>query len=203
MTTAILPPSSLPAGSAVAPRPRPSPEAPPERRPRRLSPPLYRLALVTHLAVSVSWLGVVLAKLVLGLAAVTAAPGAAAGLYLALGALNVAFPPLAIATVVSGVALSLGTRWGLLRHTWVVTKLLLTVGVIATAVRVGDGVVQGALAGPPGPVLGDGTLAGLAAAPAVRLLALTVAHLLMLALATVLSVYKPWGRSWLGRRGAP
>ena len=201
MTTATLPFRSTgrrrthPAAAAVT--------AAPANRQRRLSPALYRLALVAHLAVSVSWLGVVLAKLVLGLAAVTSAPDVAGGLYLALGVINVAFPPLAIATVVSGVVLSLGTRWGLLRHTWVVTKLLLTVGVIVTAVRLGDGLVRGALAAPAGSPLGDGTPAGLLASPAGRLLGLTAAHLLMLAVATVLSVYKPWGRSWLGQRGAP
>ena len=45
----------------------------------------------------------------------------------------------------------------------------------------------------------DATLIASATAPGL-LIALAVAHLLMLTAATVLSVYKPWGKTWLGRR---
>ncbi len=38
---------------------------------RWVSPPLYKFLLATHIIVSVSWLGVVIAKVVLGLVAVT------------------------------------------------------------------------------------------------------------------------------------
>jgi hypothetical protein len=65
-------------------------------------------------------------------------------------ALNVAFPPLAMATILSGVLPSLGTRWGLFEHYWIVTKLVLTVGVIATAVQVTSRLTQAALADPSG-----------------------------------------------------
>jgi hypothetical protein len=41
---------------------------------------------------------------------------------------NVAFSPAAIGTLVTGILLSLGTKWGLLRHYWVATKLAPTVG---------------------------------------------------------------------------
>jgi hypothetical protein len=41
-----------------------------------------------------------------------------------------------------------------------------------------------------------------ASAPPTLLLSLVVAHVLMLASATVLSVYKPWGKTWFGRRWA-
>ena len=165
-----------------------------QRAERRVSPSLYKLLLAAHIAVSVGWLGVVFAKLVLALAAVTArAPGVADALYLAMGVVNVAFPPLAIGTIVSGVFLSLGTKWGLLHHYWVVTKLVLTVGVIATAVQLGDRLLRQAVAAPSAPLAGDATT---------LLVALSLAHLLMLGAATVLSVYKPWGKTWLGRRRA-
>jgi hypothetical protein len=167
---------------------------------RRLSPSLYKLLLTAHITVSVGWLGVVFAKLVLGLAAVTTSvPAVAAALYLSTSVVNVAFPPLAIGTIVSGVLLSLGTRWGLLQHYWVVTKLTLTVGVIATAVQLGDRLLRQASAVPSGSAADGAPILGLAAAPTL-LLALSVVHLLMLGAATVISVYKPWGKTWFGRR---
>jgi hypothetical protein len=146
---------------------------------RRVSPGQYRLLLTAHITTSVGWLGVVFAKLVLGLLAVTSAAGLQ--LLAAMEALNVAFPPLAIGTLASGVLLSLGTRWGVLQHWWVVTKLVLTVGVVATAVQLADRAAQAALANP-------------SPATYAAVLALTGTHVLMLAAATVLSVYKPWGR---------
>lgn len=169
---------------------------------RRVSPRVYKLLVVSHVVVAVGWLGIVAAKLVLGVAAVTAAaPAAATAGYLATETLDVAFPPVAILTVVTGVALSLGTRWGLVRHTWVVVKQVLTAGVIVTAVRFADGLVASALAaerapgGPPVPAEPvAGALVRAVSDPATPLLALTAAHALMLVAATALSVYKPWGR---------
>ncbi len=162
---------------------------------RRVSSPVYKLLLTAHIIISVGWLGVVLAKLVLGLAAVTtSAPDVSAALYVSMNVLNVAFPPVAIATIITGVLLSLGTKWGLLQHYWVVTKLVLTVGVIATAVQLGDRLVRQSAGVPDAP-----TVLGMAPVLAL-LISLAVVHLLMLGAATVLSVYKPWGKTWFGRR---
>ncbi len=168
---------------------------------RRVSPSLYKLLLTAHIIVSVGWLGAVFAKLVLGLAALaSSAPAVAAALYLSMGVVNVAYPPLAIGTIVSGVLLSLGTKWGLLDHYWVVSKLFLTIGVIATAVQLTDRLARQATVAPSGPAADAGLVLGLASAQG--LLALAAAHLLMLGLATVISVYKPWGRTSFARREA-
>jgi hypothetical protein len=167
---------------------------------RRVSPRLYKLLLTAHIAVSVGWLGVVFAKLVLALvAATTGAPDVSAALLVSLNVVNIAFAPVAIATIVTGVLLSLGTKWGVLQHYWVVTKLVLTVGVIGTAVQVAPRLVGQATAAPSGLAGDEATLLGLPWAPAV-VLSFAVAHLLMLGAATVVSVYKPWGKTWLGRR---
>ena len=170
-----------------------------------MSPPTYRFLVVVHLIVSVAWLGIVAAKLVLGIAAVSSETTVvAAARFHAMDVLDVAVPPLAVATVVSGVALSLGTKWGLLRHYWVATKLALTVGVIGTAVLLGDRLAQAATettGGSTGAAAGD-SLPDFATVPTTLLLGLSVTHLVMLVLATVLSVYKPWGRTRLGRRPA-
>jgi hypothetical protein len=70
-----------------------------------------------------------LAALVLGLRAMTSnAPGVSDALYLSMGVVNIAFPPAAIGTLVTGVFLSMDTKWGLLQHYWVATKLALSVG---------------------------------------------------------------------------
>ena len=173
-----------------------------------MSPPLYKLLLAAHIIVSVGWLGIVFAKLILGLAAVTSdAPDVADALYVSMDVVNVAFPPVAIGTIVTGILLSLGTKWGLLQHYWVVTKLVLTVGVIATAVQLGDRFVRQSIAPPSGQALDGGTILDIASAPTTLLISLSVAHVLMLGAATVISVYKPWGqtrpaRDDIVRRGA-
>ena len=165
-----------------------------------MSPSRYKVSLTAHIMVSVGWLGVVFAKVVLGLAALTTkAPDISAALFVAMDVLNGAFPPLAIGTIVTGVLLSLGTKWGLVEHYWVATKLLLTVGVIATAVQLGDRLVRQAIAAPSGPGADAGTILGMASAPSL-LTSLAVTHLLMLVAATVISVYKPWGKTRCGRR---
>jgi hypothetical protein len=50
--------------------------------PRRASPRVYRLLLATHIIVSVGWLGIVFAKLVLGLRAMTSNAPASPTLYI-------------------------------------------------------------------------------------------------------------------------
>lgn len=169
-----------------------------------MSPQAYKLLLTAHIIVSVGWLGIVFAKLVLGLTAVASGTSNISNaLYLSMDAVNVTFPPVAIGTIVTGILLSLGTKWGLLAHTWVVTKTVLTVGVIATAVGLGDRFVQQSIS-LPGQVVDDGTILGIASAP-ILLISLSVAHVLMLGVATVVSIYKPWGKTQFGRRatGAP
>ena len=121
----------------------------------------------------------------------------AAALYFAAGRLNLAFPPLALGTIATGVLLSLGTKWGLVQHYWVATKIVLTFGVIVTAVQLGTRIPQ-----PTGLAVDESTILGLASSPMVLLLSLTITHLLMLLAATVISTYKPWGKTWFGRRMA-
>lgn len=171
---------------------------------RRVSPPVYRLLLTAHILVSAGWLGVVFAKLLLGLRAVASdAPAVSDPLYTATEAVNVAFPPAAVATLVTGVLLSLGTRWGVLRYYWVATKLALCLGVIATGVAFVDRLAQRSVSAPsPVRAIGEGTVLDVVSAPATLLISLSVAHVLMLGAATVLSVYKPWGRIPTGGQGA-
>ena len=176
-----------------------------EHRKRRVSSQTYKLLLSAHIIVSVGWLGIVFAKLVLGLAAMTSShPGASGDLHSSMEVVNTAFPPAAVATLVTGALLSLGTKWGLLRHYWVATKLALTVGVVVTGVTLADRLILQSISVPYvsyAESVGDGTVLGVTSAPILLLSLLSVVHVLMLGVATVLSVYKPWGKILFIRSG--
>jgi len=149
---------------------------------------------------SVGWLGVVIAKIAVGFAAINAPQAdVATTLFTFTAVLNPIFPPAAIATIVTGIFLSLGTRWGLFDHYWVVLKLILTVAVIVTAVRIGDRFVEAALGVPTG-ALGDDSTVQDVIWTAGAALSLSIAHALMLIVAAVLSVFKPWGRTFFAQR---
>jgi hypothetical protein len=111
---------------------------------------------------------------------------------------NVAFSPAAIGTLVTGILLSLGTKWGLLRHYWAATKLALTVGVIVTGIALVNRLIQQSISAPSGQAVDDGAILGITSAPAPLLISLSLGHALMLGTATVVSVYK----SRFGRRRA-
>jgi hypothetical protein len=99
-----------------------------------VAPGLRKFALTAHIAFSVGWLGAAAGVLALAIAGVTStSTETARGVYIAID-LMVWFVlvPLAVASLVTGVIQGLGSKWGLLRHYWVVAKLLLTV--FATAI---------------------------------------------------------------------
>lgn len=98
-------------------------------------PPRVRtVALAAHIAVSVGWVGALAAYLALDVAA--ASSGDVRTVRAAYTAMEVVavtvIVPLALGSLLSGLLMALGTRWGLFRHYWVVLSLLLTV--VATAV---------------------------------------------------------------------
>ena len=94
--------------------------------------------------------------------------------------------PLSIAAIVTGVALGLGTRWGVFRYPWVTAKLLLIVSVM---------VVGGTFISPAETAIRDGTAEDWASTQLVLSAAYDVTAL---ALATGLAVFKP-GRPFPGR----
>jgi hypothetical protein len=165
-----------------------------ERGGRRFTAATYRCVITAHVGVSVAWLGVVLAKFALAIMAMAPSePQAAQALYFAMESLNVVFPPLVVASLLTGVALSLGTRWGLLEYYWVLTKFVLSFVVFVSGARFSSVLAQGSIAARTGVSLPDDTLLEWAASPSTLLAVLFALHLLGLAVATVLSQYKPWG----------
>ena len=99
-----------------------------------LTPGPRKLVLTVHLTCSVGWIGAVVAYLALGAAAATSqdAPTVRAA-WVGMEVVGwSAVLPLALAALLTGLVISLGTPWGLFRHYWVLISLGLTV--LATAV---------------------------------------------------------------------
>jgi hypothetical protein len=103
--------------------------------------------------------------------------------------------PLSIAALITGLIQSLGTTWGLFRHYWIVTKLLLTV--FATLIlllhtqpidRVAEAAARMDLVSTDLRQL------------RLQLIGDASAALFVLFLTTMLSVYKPWGLTPYGIR---
>jgi hypothetical protein len=94
-----------------------------------MTPGVRKFALTVHLTCSVGWIGAVLAYLALGVAAVTSPDTQT--VRSAWTAMEVtgwwAIVPLAIASLLTGLVMSLGTHWGLFRHYWVLISLALTI----------------------------------------------------------------------------
>ena len=184
----------------VIQRPAPGVHGPPSRLVGwRLSPGQRKLVLAAHIVVSVGLFGLSAAMFVLGTVAVTtsdAETGQAAYRSMRIFTRGVV-QPVALGALVSGLILSLGTRWGVVRHYWIVTKLALTVATVLCGIFVVGPLVQQAIG-----MSSDVAMlpaAGRGSAPIVLVAALA-ANVLMLGAATVISVYKPWGTI---RRGRP
>ena len=97
---------------------------------------LRTFMLAVHLTASVGWIGAVVAYLALGIAAVTSQD--AQTVRAAWIAMEVTgwfvIVPLAVAALLTGLVMSLGTPWGLFRHYWVLISFVLTI--FATVVLV-------------------------------------------------------------------
>ncbi|WP_202919226.1 hypothetical protein [Saccharothrix deserti] len=134
--------------------------------------------LLVHVISSVGWLGVTIGMLVLALAAFDAPQ-----LYQAMELLgDLVVLPLALAALTTGVVLSVGTKWGLVKHKWVLVKFALTViAVVATTFSLRSGLHEAA----------DGAV-GTAGAD---VLVASCVSLTLYIFNTVLSVFKPWGRT--------
>lgn len=158
-----------------------------------------KVVRATHIAVSAGWLGLVVAMLTLGVSAATADdPRFALACYAMMDRIGGAVIPFfAVATLVTGIVLSVATPWRLLHHWWVIAKLILAVAVIGTGVALtGDWVQQAVAQAARAPGANGGLLA------AWLVVVGSVVHLLFLWAATTISVDKPWGKTRRGRRSA-
>lgn len=155
--------------------------------------PRWRKALLaTHLFASVGWVGAVLGYIGLGVAAETSTdPATIRAVWLSFQILGWwVLVPQALVTLLTGVALALVTRWGLLKHYWVVTSLLVTsLGTVVLVLHLPDvsATAEMTRTASPTQLLGVG---GDLPHPTIGLV--------LLLLVLILNVYKPSG---LTRRG--
>ena len=94
-----------------------------------MTPGLRKFALSVHLTFSVGWIGAVVVYLALGVSAATSQDAQtvrAAWIAMELTGWFV-IVPLAVATLLTGLVMSLRTPWGLFRHYWVLITLMLTI----------------------------------------------------------------------------
>ena len=99
-----------------------------------MTPRLRKFALNAHLTFSVGWIGAVLAYLALGVGAMTSqdVQTVRAG-WIAMELIGwYVIVPLALASLLTGLVMALGTKWGLFRHYWVLFSFALTI--IATVI---------------------------------------------------------------------
>ncbi|WP_344598539.1 hypothetical protein [Actinomadura vinacea] len=161
----------------------------PRQRPR-FSPRTRKAILLLHVVSSMTWLGLDIGLLALSITGFTSDdPVTLRTAYLSMNMIgDTVLIPASLLALVSGVALGVGTKWGLVRYRWVLVKLVLTVITAAlTVFSLRDGLNQAA-AGVMAEHPSAGESAdGLLAAPVVSL----SCYLFM----TVLSIYKPWGRT--------
>jgi hypothetical protein len=94
-----------------------------------MKPGLRKFALAVHLTFSVGWIGTVFAYLALGVTAVRSED--VETIRASWTAMEVigwyVIVPLAVASLLTGLVMALGTKWGLFRHYWVVISFVLTV----------------------------------------------------------------------------
>jgi uncharacterized membrane protein len=156
---------------------------------RRLSGRPRRLTRASHVVASSAWVGLSVAMTTIALTgALTADPATAAAGYDLMAVIGTrAIAAAAIATLVTGLVLSVATVWGLVRYWWTVAKTALTIVVIVSAVGMTNGWVERAADAARG-------LAGERAPSAWLAVAGAAGHLILLVAATVISVDKPWGR---------
>lgn len=145
---------------------------------------------------SVGWLGAVVAYLVIAIVGLTSLD-----LHLVRGTYAVmplvawfVIVPLAIAALVSGLLQSLATEWGLFRHYWVIAKFALatfgTVILLLHAPRVSEMALRAAE---------NAFSTGDYTQQRTSLVVHAAGGVAVLLAATVLSVFKPWGKTAHGR----
>ena len=159
------------------------------------APALRKLTFTTHVTSSVGWIGAVLVFLALAAIGLTSQDERTVrGAYLVMApAAWFVLVPLAHASLVSGIALSLGTPWGLLRHYWVVSKLVITAfSTVILMIYMGTFRQMAAVAADPVVEL------GLVLNPSPLLHAILALVLLLAAI--VLAIYKPFGLTPYGAR---
>ncbi len=158
------------------------------------------MVLTFHIVVAVGALGTEATLLTLGLTGLASSnPDLVRAAYVAMDVVVVAVMlPLALAAVLSGLLLAVGTPWGIARHYWVLAKMVLTLTAATAAVLVLRPAIRDAAAKALATPLDDLATAGIGES-AVRVATAPALGMLVLFVVAVIAVYKPWGPTNWGR----
>jgi hypothetical protein len=162
-----------------------------------MAPGPRKLALIAHVTSSVGWLGAVASFLVLAVAGLTSREAQVVrATYLIMDLTGwLVLVPLCLASVLTGLVSSLGTTWGLFRQYWVLLKVLMTIpSTILLLVHLQPISYIAGVALET--TLSSGDLHGLR----IQIVVESAVALLVLIVATALSVYKPKGMTRYGWR---
>lgn len=160
--------------------------------PGKLNPQLRKFALLLHVLGSVGWTGAVAAFLALAVTGLKdLQPITVRAVYIAMLPITWwIIVPLAIVSLVSGLLLSLCTPWGLFRHYWVVFKLLIS-GISLPVLLVHTSIIRRVAAAAMNANVDLQELYP----DRLQLVIASAAALAALVAATLLSIYKPRGRT--------
>ena len=164
-----------------------------------MNAPTRKLSVTAHVVSSVGWLGAVAAFLALSITGAVSRDGQIVqGAYVSMNVIGrFVIVPLSIASLSTGFLVSLGSPWGLVRYYWVVMKLLLTLAAIILLVMHQFTAVSSAARRV---VQQHADALPTVGRLATKLIVDAGLGLLVLLVTTVLSIYKPWGRTRHGRR---
>jgi hypothetical protein len=161
-----------------------------------MSSQLRKFALTGHITSSVGWIGAVAAYMALDITTATSHdPQLLRVAYIGMALIVwYVIVPLAFTALLTGIVMSLGTKWGLFRHYWVVISLLLAI--LATIVLVVETQTINYFAAiAADPAMSDDTL---------HMLGNTLVHSIggtvVLLVILVLNIYKPQGLTPYGWR---
>ena len=162
-----------------------------------MSPGLRKFVLIAHIVSSVGLLGAVAGFLALAVAGLTSQEAQVTrSAYIAMEVIaRFAIVPLVSASLLIGVAQSLGTTWGLFRHYWVLAKLLLTLLTVIVLLLQMEGIAHVAAVAVE-TTLSSADLLGLRRSLVIH----AAGGLVVLLVTTTLSVYKPRGMTRYGWR---
>ena len=165
-----------------------------------MSVPFRKGVLLLHIITAVGWPGAVAGFLALAITGLNSAnTKTVCAAYLAMPPITwYVIVPLAFASLLTGLLLSLGTKWGLFRYYWILAKLL--INAISIILLLLHTRVIGSVATAAAKTTLSGTdLRG----QRVQLVVISIVALLALLVATILSVYKPRGLTPFGWREQP
>jgi hypothetical protein len=161
-----------------------------------MPPRVRKFALSVHITFSVGWIGAVAAYIALDVTTATSQDGQTLRTaYLAMELIaRYVIVPLAFASLLTGIVMSLGTKWGLFRHYWVLISLMLTmIGTVVLLVETRTISFFAHLAADP--TTSDDDLRSLGST-----LVHSVGGTVVLLVILVLNMYKPEGMTRYGQR---